>query len=277
MKASLIQLDSGAGREANLAAIEASLRVAAQRGSGLAVLPEACAYRGRFTPEQVESEDGPSIKRIAALASELAMPVVIGGIWTPSADPERPYNTSIVIDAAGRAVARYRKVHLFRLDSEDGAGEDEATHTTPGDEAVVVRVAGLTLGLGICYDLRFAGFYRALARAGATVLLAPSNFAAYTGRAHWDVLTRARAIENLAFVLAPAQAGVDETGFAAYGHTIAVDPWGSVLARADEMPTVLTVDLDPAAVAAGRRELRSLEHDRRDVYDSPPRIEDADD
>jgi predicted amidohydrolase len=275
-RASVVQLGSGSDREANLDAIEKSLRTAAENGSTLALLPEASIYRGPFAPEYVEAEDGPAITRVAGLARELTMDVVLGGVWTDSGDPDRAYNSCLVFDRRGRIAARYQKVHLFRLDRPGEPADDEAAFTRPGDETVVVGAENLTLGLSICYDLRFAALYRGLARAGATTLSVPANFSAYTGPAHWEVLLRARAIENLCYVLAPAQIGTDDTGFSAYGHSLIVDPWGTVIAAAGETPAVLTVDLDPELVRAGRDELRSLEHDRPDVYARPPRIEDLD-
>jgi predicted amidohydrolase len=272
-RVSVVQLGSGSDRVANLDAIEKGLRTAAENGSTLALLPEASIYRGPFDPEYVEAEDGPAIGLLAGLARELELDVVLGGAWTPSGDPDRAYNSCLVFNRDGRIVARYRKVHLFRLDRTGEPADDEAAFTKPGDGTVVVTAGDLTLGLSICYDLRFPALYRGLARAGATVLSVPSNFSGYTGPAHWEVLLRARAIENLCYVLAPAQIGTDDTGFSAYGHSLVIDPWGEVVAAADDAPAVLTVDLDPAAVRARRDELRSPDHERPDVYTQPARIE----
>ncbi|MFI6825650.1 carbon-nitrogen hydrolase family protein [Kribbella sp. NPDC050241] len=274
MRVSVVQLGSGSDRGANLDAIEKALRTAAENGSSLAVLPEASIYRGPFDSRYVEAEDGPAIGRLAGLARDLDLRLVLGGVWTASDDAQRAYNSCLVFDRDGRIVARYRKVHLFRLDRPGEPADDEAAFTVAGDNTVVVGADDVTLGLSICYDLRFPALYRSLAKAGATVLTVPANFSAYTGPAHWEALLRARAIENLCYVLAPAQIGADLTGFTAYGHSLVIDPWGTVIAHADDSPAVLVVDLDPTVIRARRDELRSLEHDRPDVYAQPPRIED---
>ncbi|GAA1571481.1 carbon-nitrogen hydrolase family protein [Kribbella hippodromi] len=275
-RVSVVQLGSSADRNANLATIEKSLRTAAENGSAFAFLPEASIYRGPYDPVHVEAEDGPVLGRMSELARELELNVVLGGVWTPGVDPEHADNSCLVFDRTGQIAARYRKVHLFRLDRSGEPADDEAAFTRPGDRTVALRAGELTIGLSVCYDLRFPELYRNLADAGATVLSVPANFSAYTGPAHWEVLLRARAIENLCYVVAPAQIGTDPTGFAAYGHSLVVDPWGNVVARAGDEPAVLTVDVDPALVQARRLELRSPQHARPDVYAHPARIEELD-
>jgi predicted amidohydrolase len=271
VRVSLLQLGSGADRGANLEAIEKGLRTAAERGSRLALLPEACLYRGPFSAAYVEDDAGPALSRLAELARELGLAVVVGGVWTRSPEADRAYNTCLVLDRQGRIVARYHKVHLFRLDRPDRPVDDEAAFTVPGGHLTVVRAGPVHLGLTICYDLRFPALYRALASAGATVLCVPANFSDFTGPAHWELLLRARAVENLAYVVAPAQVGGDATGFSAYGHSVVVDPWGTVVARTDEAPAVLTVDLDPDAVRRRREQLHTLDHHRADIYVRRPR------
>ncbi|WP_427892222.1 carbon-nitrogen hydrolase family protein [Kribbella sp. GL6] len=273
-RVSVVQLGSGADRDTNLDHIEKALRTAGD--SRIVFLPEASIYRGPYDPAYVEDDDGPALRRIAGLARELRLNVVLGGVWTPSGDAAHAYNSCLVFDRSGRIAARYRKVHLFRLDRTGAPADDEAAFTVPGADTAVVRAGDITVGLSICYDLRFPALYRNLADAGATVLSVPANFSAYTGPAHWEALLRARAIENLSYVVAPAQIGTDATGFSAYGHSMVVDPWGTVVARADDTPAVLTVDLDPSVVDVRRRELRSLQHDRLDVYARPARIEELD-
>jgi deaminated glutathione amidase len=269
MRVSLAQLDSQDDVTANLDAVADFVMQAAAAGSELILLPESFAYRGPFAREFVEPTAGIVLGRLRALAAQQRIAISAGGLWTAGPDPDHPYNSSLLINASGEIIADYRKIHLFRLDEPGADRVDEADFTTPGDQLVVADLGPARLGLSICYDLRFPELYRALGGAGATVLCVPSNFSEYTGRAHWETLLRARAIENLAFVLAPAQCGTDTTNFAAHGHTLAVDPWGGVLARAGTTPELITLDLPLADVDRYRAQLHVLRHGRPDAYRQP--------
>lgn len=265
-RVALLQLSSGSDRRANLAQIDKLLGGAATAGAELALLPEACAYRGPFRPELVEGEDGPTLTAARSIAARTGMAVLVGGLWTHGPDPRHPYNTSVLVDGGGDVKAAYRKVHLFQIDAGEELREQEADFTTPGDSVVTVAWRGWILGLSICYDLRFPELYRALVGAGATLLCVPSNFTLHTGRDHWEPLLRARAIENLAYVLAPAQVGLDPAGGAAYGHSLAVDPWGTVICQAVDEVALITADLDPSRITHSRSVLNALDHRRPDVF-----------
>jgi predicted amidohydrolase len=174
----------------------------------------------------------------------------------------RIFNRSCLIDRNGRIAARYDKIHLFDVDVEAGKSVRESATIAPGDEAVVAAAEGAVFGLSICYDLRFAQLYRTLAQAGAELLAVPAAFTRLTGQAHWHVLNRARAIENGAFVVAPCQYGTLAGGAECYGHSLIVDPWGRVLADGGEEEGFVIAEIDLAEVAAARRRIPSLRHDR---------------
>jgi deaminated glutathione amidase len=265
LRIALAQLDSRDDRAANLARISEQAKSAADRGADLLMLPEACAYRGVFKPELAEDASGPTLQTIGAAAARYRIALLAGGVWLRSADPLRPYNAAVFIDENGAMLGAYRKVHLFRVDL-DAVREDEAAYTTPGDELVTVTWQSIVFGLSICYDLRFPELYRALAAAGAEVLCVPSNFSAYTGRAHWTLLLRARAVENGCYVLAPAQTGVAPGGFASYGHSLVVDPWGEIEGDAGREPGLIASDISAARLAECRAALNPLPQVRPQVY-----------
>jgi predicted amidohydrolase len=269
MRIARAQIGSTADVAENLHRIEvAACRAVADRAA-LLCLPEAATYRGPFDPAVVQPRNGPVVQQLCDIARTHGIHLAVGGMWTDSGDPRRPFNTQLVIDPLGAVLAAYHKIHLFRLDDPD-CTEDESACTTAGDDLVTVDIGGVRIGLSICYDLRFPELYRALADRGAIVLLVPSNFSHVTGPAHWEPLLRARAVENLCYVLAPAQIGSDATGFTAHGHTMAVDPWGGVLADAGGAGEQLTVDVDAAVVWQCRARLRSPQHRRPDVYGGSP-------
>jgi predicted amidohydrolase len=186
-----------------------------------------------------------------------------------SADPGRPFNTAVLFDRSGELVARYRKLHLFDASVDDGPSDLESARVTPGDVAVVAAVEGTGLGLSICYDLRFPELYRALSLAGAEVLAVPAVFTERTGRDHWEVLVRARAIENGSYVLAAAGCGAGGPGaIAAWGHSMIVDPWGRVVAQAGMDEAIVRAELDLSSVASARRQIPVLANRRPDAL--PP-------
>jgi predicted amidohydrolase len=186
----------------------------------------------------------------------------MGSILETIPGDARRYNTSCVIDAAGTIVARYRKIHLFDVALPGRVAVQESASRRAGTEPVVAITELATVGCSICYDLRFPELYRRLARDGAEVLLVPSAFTAPTGAAHWEVLCRARAVENQCYLLAPNQCGPSPHGHRDFGNSMIVDPWGTILARAGDAEDVLTAELDGAELARIRRELPALEHRR---------------
>jgi len=177
--------------------------------------------------------------------------------------PDKAANRSFLIDRRGDIVARYDKIHMFDVDLANGESYRESNNFRPGELAVLADLPWGRLGMTVCYDLRFPALYRALAEAGASFLAIPAAFTKQTGEAHWHVLMRARAVENGCFVFAAAQGGAHENGRSTYGHSLVVDPWGQVLAEASDEPGVILADVDPAAIAAARGRIPSLQHGRR--------------
>ncbi len=262
--AAAVQMHSGPDLAANLERARALVREAAARGAALVVLPEVFAWRG------LKSDEGAHLERSAgvvgdflrALATELGIVLLGGSFLALTSVPGKSANTSLLIDAAGVIRATYRKIHLFDVDLPGEVSVCESDGRVAGTEAVTADTALGTIGLSICYDLRFPELYRRLARAGATIVTIPSAFTAYTGAAHWEPLLRARAIENQFYVVAPNQTGQSPHGFADYGNSMIVDPWGTVVARAGEGEAVITAEIDADRIARIRREMPCLEHAR---------------
>jgi predicted amidohydrolase len=270
LRAAAIQLNSTLDAERNRAAAEGLVREAARRGAGLVVLPEKWNRLG--DPEAMaagaEPLDGPSTTWARALARELEIDLVAGSIVERGAHAN--HNTSVHVSPGGDVCAVYRKLHLFDVEVE-GREYRESDHESPGDEVVSSRLAGgAGLGLSVCYDLRFPELYRELSRRGARVLTVPSAFTLATTRDHWEILLRARAIENQAFVVAANQVGEHAPGLRSGGRSMIVDPWGIVLAQAPDAEAVVVADLDFARQDDVRAKLPALEHRRTDVYEGTP-------
>jgi predicted amidohydrolase len=262
--AAVVQMASTADRAANVRRATTLVRDAASRGARLVVLPEVFAWRGTdaSAPDAAEPIPGPTTQSMAALARELGIVLCMGSILETIANDTRRYNTSCVVDATGTIVARYRKIHLFDVALPGRVAVQESASRRAGTEPVVAITELATVGCSICYDLRFPELYRRLASDGAEVLLVPSAFTAPTGAAHWEVLCRARAVENQCYLLAPNQCGPSPHGHRDFGNSMIVDPWGTILARAGDAEDVLTAELDGAELARIRRELPALEHRR---------------
>ncbi len=276
MRAALLQLCSGDDPAVNLVATESLLRAAAAGGAALALTPECTnivsADRARQRAVLVPEAEDPTLSRLREVAAELGLWLVIGSLCLKSGDPDgRFVNRSFLVAPDGAIRARYDKIHMFDVALADGESYRESAAYRPGGRAVLADAAGLRLGLTICYDLRFPQLYRDLAQAGAEVLTVPSAFTVPTGRAHWQVLLRARAIETGAYVLAAAQSGTHAARQGperrTYGHSLAVAPWGEVLVDAGEATGVSFVEIDPAEVARARAMVPSLDHDR--AYAAP--------
>jgi predicted amidohydrolase len=255
---------SGPDRAANLARAEALVRDAAARGARLVVLPEVFAWRGPAAEEAAAAEPvpGPTTARLGALARELGVWLCAGSLHERAPGAPGVYNTACLLDPQGELAARYRKLHLFDVDLPGHVAVRESATRAPGADVVVVPTPLGTIGLSICYDLRFPELYRRLVRAGAEVLLVPSAFTFPTGAAHWEVLCRARAVENQCYLVAADQAGTSPQGFRDWGDSLVVDPWGRVLARAGDGEAVVTAEVDLDYVARVRRELPALAHVR---------------
>lgn len=267
LRIALVQLDAGTEVDANVARAAELADRAAATGARLVALPEYLQYRGSDDGFRASARPipGPHTEPFAEIARRRGCWVLAGSLAELSDDPRRPYNTSVLLAPDGSIAARYRKIHLFDVAVDRGPADRESDRVSPGDRPVVAEVDGATLGLTICYDLRFPELYRALALAGAEVLTVPANFTERTGRDHWEVLLRARAIENGAFVLAPAQIG-GPPGQPAFGRSMVVDPWGTVLVQAPDAVAIVTAELDLDRVAAVRRQIPALANRRPDAY-----------
>jgi nitrilase len=260
-RAAAIQMVSTPDVAANLAAAEALIGEAAAGGARLVALPEYFCVMGRGERDKValreRDGDGPIQAFLAAAAARHRVWLIGGTVPLACADPERVRNSTLVFDDAGRRAARYDKIHLFGLD----LGEErfrEANTIEPGDTPQAVATPFGRLALSVCYDLRFPELYRALAP--MDLIAVPSAFTATTGRAHWEPLLRARAIENLAWVIAPAQGGLHPNGRRTHGHSMIVDPWGTIVASRDEGPGIVLADIDPTYTERMRASLPALDH-----------------
>ncbi|MBN8959012.1 MAG: carbon-nitrogen hydrolase family protein [Rhizobiales bacterium] len=262
----LIQMRSGREPQGNLDAASAMIREAKAGGADYVLTPEMTnvmeSRRERLFEVIAEEEQDPSLAGFRALARELGIVVHVGSLAIKIA-ADRAVNRSFLIDAKGEIVARYDKIHMFDVDLANGESYRESRTYRPGDAAVVVDMPWGRLGLTICYDLRFPALYRALAENGASFLAIPSAFTRQTGEAHWQVLMRARAIENGCYVFAAAQGGTHENGRETYGHSLVVDPWGRVVVEGGTEPGVIFADIDPAGIATARGRIASLQHGRR--------------
>lgn len=263
--AAAVQMTSGSDKERNLECAEHLVRQAAERGATLVVLPEVFNWRGRKAAQAQAAEDlgGLTLSRMAQLARELELFLVAGSITERIAGDAKAYNTSVLLGPDGAMLGCYRKIHLFDVEIPGKVSARESDVKVAGSEITCVPTAVGTVGLSVCYDLRFPELYRRLADLGATVITIPSAFTYPTGEAHWEVLLRARAIENQAFVIAPGQFGPNVHGFSDYGNSMIVDPWGRVLARAsDRGEEVITAPLEFDELSKVRRELPCLQHRR---------------
>ncbi|MEO8469076.1 MAG: carbon-nitrogen hydrolase family protein [Chloroflexota bacterium] len=268
MPVALIQTDAGADPEANIARAAELAEAAVVAGARLVALPEYLQYRGSDAGFRASARPipGPFTAPFADIAKRHACWILAGSLAETSADPGRPYNTSTLIGPDGSIVARYRKIHLFDVSIDDGPVDLESARVMAGTQAVIAEVEGARIGMTVCYDLRFPELYRTLALGGAEILTVPSNFTERTGRDHWEVLLRARAIENGAWVLAPSQIG-GPPGHPAYGHAMVVDPWGIVVAQAPDREAIVHAVIDTSRVAAARRQIPALANRRPEAYE----------
>jgi deaminated glutathione amidase len=259
-----IQLSSGNDKAANLEKAERLIRLAAARGARLVALPEVFNWRGKRAEEAAaaESLEGVTLTLMAGLARELEIHLVAGSITEDAPGQSKRYNTSVLIGPDGRQIAVYRKIHLFDVDLPGRVTIKESDVKLAGAEVVWAPTPLATIGLSVCYDLRFPELYRRLAFSGARIITIPSAFTFPTGEAHWDVLIRARAIENQCYVIAPAQFGPNVHGFSDYGNSMIVDPWGRVLARAADMEGVVVAPVELEYLERVRHELPSLANAR---------------
>src|ERR1700680_1350723 len=264
--AALIQMRSGLEPAANLAHAVRLVGEAKKRGADYVQTPEMTnileVKRERLCASIVEEEHAPTLAALRERARKLALFVHIGSLAI-KVSADKAANRSFLIDRHGEVAARYDKIHMFDVDLASGESYRESRNYRAGELAVLADLPWGRLGLTICYDLRFPALYRALAEAGASFLSIPSAFTKQTGEAHWHVLLRARAIETGCFVFAAAQGGTHENGRETFGHSLAIDPWGRVLAEGGVEPAVVLADIDLAEIAGARARIPSLQHGRR--------------
>lgn len=261
----LVQTNSSDDVSANIAAASGFIRQAAGQRADFILTPEnttaITSGREATLATSLPEDAHPAIPAFAALAEELKIWLLIGSL-SIKLEPTKAANRSFLFDPQGRIAARYDKIHMFDVEIPDGQSYRESATFRPGEEAVTADLPWGKLGLSICYDMRFPYLYRSLAHAGASFLAVPAAFTEFTGRAHWHVLLRARAIETGCFVFAPAQCGTHVADRRTYGHSLVVAPWGEVLADAGEEPGVITAHIDPARVTEARRMVPALSHDK---------------
>lgn len=269
MRVAAIQMNSGPDIDANLELARGLLRKAAADGCTLAVLPEnfaLMALRGKDKARYAEEPgSGPIQEFLSAQAAENSLWIIAGSmpLVSPEIENERVYGACPVYDDQGREQALYRKIHLFDVDLVDKGESYRESHSMyPGDDIVTVETPAGCVGLSICYDLRFPELYRRLVDEGATIFTMPAAFTRTTGEAHWHTLLRARAIENLAYVIAPGQYGRHPDDRSTFGHSLICDPWGRILAEQAEGDCVVAADIDPALPARLRSEFPALSNRR---------------
>jgi len=267
--AAAVQLTSSSDPDANLAAAEEQIELAARRGAELVGLPENFAFMG---DDQQRLEQAPVLAErcsrfLVTMARRYQVSLLGGGFPVPAGE-NLTYNRAELVSSEGQLLARYDKIHLFDVDIPDGITYRESATVQPGAQAPpVVEVPGLCrVGLSICYDVRFPELYRHLARDGAELLMVPAAFTAYTGKDHWQVLLQARAIENTAYVLAPAQTGLHYGRRQTHGHALVIDPWGTVLADAGLAPGLAVAPVDIDHGLRVRAQMPSLQHRRPALF-----------
>lgn len=259
-----VQMTSTADRARNLATAIRLLNEAADLGAKLVGLPENFAFMGRDEDRIANAEgvEGPTMAAIREVARARRIWIVAGSIAENVGQKDRTANTSVLVAEDGSIAATYRKIHLFDVNIPDGARYAESESVAPGDKVVLAPTPLGRVGLTICYDLRFPELYRQLAGLGAEVVFIPAAFTLFTGKDHWEVLVRARAIENLCYVVAPAQVGRHSANRLTYGNAMIVDPWGTVLARCPDGEGVCVARFDRARMEKARQELPALKHRR---------------
>ncbi|MBI4178599.1 carbon-nitrogen hydrolase family protein [bacterium] len=267
MRIGLVQICSTDNLQRNIDKAEGFIREAAKAGAQLVALPESFLYRG--SPQNLQDISlklKPTTLRFSRLAKELGIRLLLGTVPEPTGDRGKLYNTSIFYMPSGEGPVRYKKLHLFSVAFEDGKSIDESRTFRGGNRVWTHRDGEAVYGFTICYDLRFPELFRLHAQAGANVMFVPSNFTKPTGEAHWHLLLRARAVENLSYVVAPAQCGFDPGNrIETYGHSLVVSPWGEVLLDMGEAEGIGYATLDFQILAECRKRLPALGHMRSDV------------
>lgn len=257
-----VQMLASPDRDANLKKAEEMVREAAAKGAKVVALPEVFHWRGSREDEKKYAEpiDGPTARSMSHLAGELGIYLLSGSFLEEIPGSNKVFNTSLLFDAKGDLIACYRKIHLFDVDIEGKVSAMESETRQSGEATVVTETEFCPMGLTICYDLRFPELYRALVGKGAQIIFVPSAFTAPTGKAHWEPLLRARAIENQVYIVAPNQTGKNPLSFATHGHSMIVDPWGRIVTQAFDQAEVIVGEIDLDYLVKVRKELPALSH-----------------
>ncbi|MCJ8144897.1 carbon-nitrogen hydrolase family protein [Ancylobacter sp. A5.8] len=265
-RAALVQMRTAKSVSTNIEAASALIRQAVAEGASYVQTPEMTGTmeenREALFKVLHEEETDPALAHFRLLAKELGIHLHIGSLAVKASE-HRAANRAFLIGPDGNIRARYDKIHMFDVDLPNGDVYRESAAYRPGERAVLADLPEIRLGFSICYDLRFPALFRALAEAGAGMIAVPAAFTQSTGEAHWHILLRARAIETGCYVLAAAQGGTHENGRKTFGHSLIIDPWGTVIAEAGTEPCVIHAEIDPAKVAAVRARIPSLENGRR--------------
>ncbi|HEX6957202.1 MAG TPA: carbon-nitrogen hydrolase family protein [Ferrovibrio sp.] len=273
VKIGLVQPNVWDDMAANIAHVSALVRKAKSEGAELIATPENSGFMGANAAASIAAarpeDQHPALQAFRDLAQELSVWLLVGSLAIRPEGANRNYNRSYLLAPDGTIAARYDKIHLFDVDLPSGESYRESNSIAPGSEGILAPLPFATLGMSVCYDLRFPALYRGLAQAGANLISIPAAFTRVTGEAHWHVLLRARAIETGTFVIAPAMWGNHPGNRQTYGHSLVIDPWGRVLADAGEGVGTVTVEIDLAEVAKARAQIPAWRHDP--IYSLPAR------
>lgn len=271
LNVAVVQMNSGTDKGANIDAALEGIDRAAETGARFVALPEVWTYLGPVdgNADAAETIPGPLTDDLAERAREHGIYLHLGSIFERVEGEPRLFNTSVVFGPDGHEIARYRKIHLFDVDIAADTAYTESTTIAPGEEIVTFDLEGITVGLAICYDIRFPELFRILTLRGADVIVLPSAFTIATGKDHWEPLLRARAIENAVYMIAPGQVGQHPPGLWCYGRSMIVDPWGLVVAQASDSPTVIAATIDFANQRRIREQIPALSNRLPDRYRWP--------
>ena len=264
MKIACVQMTSACDPADNLSIIAARIKTAAAQGARLVALPETCSFMERnrkaMQARLERQADSQVLAALCHMARENHIFLLIGSMILADENSDKAVNRSLLIAPDGTVQAQYDKIHMFDVALENGESHRESAAYQAGDTLVVTKADGVSLGLSICYDVRFPALYRRLAEAQAQVIFVPSAFTKQTGEAHWHILLRARAIETGCFIVAPAQIGAHENGRETYGHSLIIDPWGEILAEASDDDEVIIAEMDMTLADKARQQIPALAH-----------------
>ena len=266
-KVAVIQLNSGENKEENLIEIDKYLCEAAKNGAKLAALPESSNYCGKNVIDMAEDiENSKSLLFFKEAAKKYNIYIHCGTIYVNKNSSKKPYNMSFLIDPKGEVLAQYAKIHPFDVTVENGPDVRESQRITKGDSIIIYETKDMgTFGFSVCYDIRFPELFRLMALKGTEVFFTPADFTYKTGQAHWEVILRARAIENGCYVIAPCQTGV-KAEYRSNGNSMIISPWGDIIAKAEDEPCIIYGEIDIEYLKSVRKQINMFENRRVDIY-----------